>query len=157
MPELPSDEDNLPAMMRLVRDEIGQHVTYIERQVPPDVCGRGRHLAAGLEAEHEECLDALAAPLEGGEQLAASDVPEVHEHRGRDPVRRAERAEPAGSAVVQVRHEHADGAARGTGDGFTPKWSRQVLDEVRGYLTVGAPGREDGCLEITEVGHGPTP
>jgi hypothetical protein len=79
MPELSSDQDDLPAMMRFMGHEVRQDVADIERQVAPGVRWRRRHLALCLEAHCEECLDALAAPLERREQRSAVDSTQIDE------------------------------------------------------------------------------
>jgi hypothetical protein len=79
MPELPGDEDNLPAMMRFMSHEVRQDVADIERQVAPGVRWGRRHLALCLEAHYEERLDAFATPLEGSEQRAPADSTQIDE------------------------------------------------------------------------------
>src|SRR4029079_19453997 len=66
---LPGNEDDLSAVMRLVGDEISQHVPDVEREVPPDVALRQRDLAARCESELEKGLDTPAALLQRNHKL----------------------------------------------------------------------------------------
>lgn len=86
MPELPSDEDNLPAVMRFMSHEVRQDVADIERQVAPGVRWGRRHLALCLEAECEERFDAFATPLEGREQRTPADSTQIDEWWDLHPV-----------------------------------------------------------------------
>ena len=79
MPELPSDQDNLPAMMRFMGHEVRQHVADIEWQVAPGVRWGRRHLALYLEAQCEERLNAFAAPPKGREQRTPADSAQIDE------------------------------------------------------------------------------
>ena len=87
MTELPSDQDNLPAMMRFMSHEVRQDVANIERQVAPGVRWGRRHLALCLETQCEECLNAFATPLEGREQRAPADSTQIDECWDLYPVR----------------------------------------------------------------------
>ena len=148
MPELTSEQDDLPAVMRFVRHEVRQDVTDIEREVAPDVGWRRRHLGIRLESEREERLDAVGAPREGREQLAPPYATPIDEPWHPDPMRLAECANPASTGVVQVRHEHADGAAWRTGNGLTPEGGGQLLDEIGGDAAIRPPCREHGRPQV---------
>ena len=56
MPELTRQHNDLASVMALVRDEIGEDVRDVERQVPPDVRLRRRHTSTCLDAQPEERL-----------------------------------------------------------------------------------------------------
>jgi hypothetical protein len=79
VPELPSDQDNLPAMMRFMGHEVRQDVAHIEWQVAPGVRWGRRHPALYLEAQCEERLNAFAAPPQGREQRTPADSPQIDE------------------------------------------------------------------------------
>ena len=79
MPELPSDQDNLPAMMRFMGHEVRQDVADIERQVAPGVRRGRRHLTLCLEPQCEERLNTFAATPEGREQRTPADSAQIDE------------------------------------------------------------------------------
>jgi hypothetical protein len=79
VPELPSDQDNLPAMMRFMGHEVRQDVAHIEWQVAPGVRWGRRHPALCLEAQCEERLNAFAAPPQGREQRTPADSAQIDE------------------------------------------------------------------------------
>src|SRR5262249_6290929 len=60
---LPGDRENLAAVMALVRNEVREDVTHIQRQVAPHVPLGRRDLALGLEPQFQDGLDAVAAAL----------------------------------------------------------------------------------------------
>lgn len=149
LPELPSGHDDLPPMMRFMGHEVRQDVTDIERQVPPDVGWRRRHLALGLEPEREDRLDAFATPPERREQLTPPYTTQIDERRDLNPMRQAECADPARATIVQVRDEHADRPARGdTGNGCTPEGGGQLLHQVGGDAAIRPPCGEHGGPQI---------
>jgi hypothetical protein len=89
VPELSSDQDDLPAMMRFMGHEVRQDVADIERQVAPGVRRGRRHLALCLEAHCEKRLDAFATSLERREQRAPAGPTQIDEWWDLYPVRQA--------------------------------------------------------------------
>src|SRR5215204_245144 len=61
VPELSGHHDNLTAMMRFMPREVREHVTDIERQVPPGIRWRRWNPPTRVETERENRLDAFAA------------------------------------------------------------------------------------------------
>src|SRR5215218_7004460 len=130
-------------------------MTDIERQVAPCVGRRRRHLALRLEAEREDGFDAVATPLEGGEQRPPIHSTQIDERWNRDPVRQAQRANPARAHVMQVRDDRADRAAWGdTWNGRIPEGGWQLLHQVGRDATIRPPSREHGGPKIEWLCHG---
>jgi len=59
--ELTSHKDNLPAMVALVGNEVGQNMSDVERQVSPDVGPRRWQRAAAFTSKGQQAVDATAA------------------------------------------------------------------------------------------------
>ena len=64
MTHLTREHHDLTAVMRLVRNEVGEDMRNVERQIAPDVGLRRRHLAPSRDPELEQRFDPFAAPLE---------------------------------------------------------------------------------------------
>ena len=96
MTELAGKHYDLPAMMAFMRDEVGQDMRNVQRQVAPDVGLRRRHMASIREAELEERFNPPAAPFEGGHQCSARDLA---------PIDRAGMVRPCSLPSV-LSHEH---------------------------------------------------
>jgi hypothetical protein len=65
MTELARNHHDLSTVVALVRHEIGEHVSNVERQVAPYVSLRRGNLSARGNSELEECLDTAATPRKG--------------------------------------------------------------------------------------------
>src|SRR5262245_35965179 len=67
------DHHDLPAVVRLVRDEVGEDVADVELEVAPDIGRCGRNRAAAVASRREERAHALAAALQRRNQFALAD------------------------------------------------------------------------------------
>jgi len=79
--------DDLPAMMRFMRDEIREHVTGVERQIPPDVLARRRNAAVVLAREAKESSHRIAAAIQCCDELSALHAIAIDSWRRVDTVR----------------------------------------------------------------------
>ena len=77
MAELASNHDDLPAVVALVRDEIGEHMPNVERQVAPYISLRRRDLSACRNPKLEKLLDTATTPLQRYQQTPTRDLAPV--------------------------------------------------------------------------------
>ena len=145
---LPSDDDDLAAVMRLVGDEVGQDMADVERQITPYVSPGRRHVPARGETQAEQSLDPIAAALQCSNEWPACDATMVDPMRSGDAVLATERLDPLASCVVQVGCNHSNGPVWHSGNGEVPEPGGQMLDEGDGYPVVRSPGRNDGRSQI---------
>src|SRR4029453_19183363 len=108
MTELARQHDDLAAMMSLVRDEVGEDMRHVQRQVAPDIAPRRRHVASIDEAELEERCDSLAASFESRQQFAACDRSSIDRGGSCDAVLPAQHFDPGAAGVVNVSQDNAD-------------------------------------------------
>jgi hypothetical protein len=148
MPQLTRHQDDLAPVMTLVRDEIGKDMPHVKRQIPPGIRRRGRDASAVLTPELEQAGDPAAASAQAFYQFAMPHPVPVHAGRDPDPVRAAQRFDPHAPGVVNMAHDHPNGAARNTGDGCRPKFEREVFDEKDSNLVAGGPGGQDGVAKV---------
>src|SRR5262245_52096548 len=64
-----SDHHDLAAVVRFVRDEVGEDVTDVELEVAPDIGRCGRNRAATVASRREQREHALAAALQRRKQF----------------------------------------------------------------------------------------
>jgi hypothetical protein len=141
-------------MMSLMRDEIGQNMPYVKRQVAPHVSLRGWYATTMTATQLEEGGDAATTPLEGRAELPARDPPVIHSRRRDDPMFLAQSPDPIAPCVVEVGANRSDRAAWDPWHGRGPVHSRDVLDEVRSDAAAGSPRSQDGVLQIKRWIHG---
>ena len=139
--------------MALVGHKVSEHVANVQRQVAPHVSRAGGYLAAATTPESQKRLHAPAAPVECGEQLAATHLLAVHGSRNHDALGLAQGLEPHTPAVVEVTGDHPNRLPRGSRDRSRPDLGRYVTDEKDRDLMIGPPGRQDGLGEIRSGGH----
>src|SRR5204863_1617688 len=131
MTELTGQHHDLTAVVALVRDEIGENMRHVERQIAPHVRFGRWDAASSSESELEERFDPPAAPAKRDKQLATRRLTAVDVGGNGNPVFRAECLEPHAADVVEMDGDHADRAAGLAGNRGPPDLRRQVLYEVR--------------------------
>jgi len=104
---LPSQHNDLTAVMSLVRDEVGEHMGNIQGQVAPYIPFRRRHLPLRSKAQLEKRLDPIAAALQRGNELPSCDATMIHAKRSDNAVLPPERLHPHAPRVVKVGRDHA--------------------------------------------------
>ena len=112
--ELPRQQNDLPAVMRLVRHEVREDVPDVERQVAPHVAAGRRHVAARRQSECEETFDAVAAAPQCRRQLPARDMTTIDAIGTVYAVLAAKRPDPAAARIVQMGGDHPVLCAAGT-------------------------------------------
>ena len=127
MAELTREHHDLPSMMALVGDEVGQDMRNVKRQVAPDVRFGRRHMASRFQAEREKIFDRAAASFESGEQLMAIDGAAIDGCRHLDAMFLAERLDPHAPGIMDVTSDHPNRAAWRTGNSRVPDGRREVL------------------------------
>lgn len=146
--ELPRQQNDLPAVMRLVRHEVREDVPDVERQVAPHVAAGRRHVAARRQSEFEETFDAVAAAPQSRRQLPARDMTTIDAIGDRDAVLAAKRPDPAAARIVQMGGDHPYCAPRGTRHGDFPQSIWQLLNQASRHLVAGSPGRQQRRSQI---------
>ena len=127
---LARDHYDLTTVMRLVGDEIGEHVRHVKREIPPYVTIRRRDGAICREPQLEESLDAGAAPFQRGDELPGRHAVVIHAGRSGDAMLTPQRFDPPTSGIVKVRRNRANRTLRRAGNSDIPKRTRQMLDEL---------------------------
>jgi len=146
--ELPRDHDDLPTVMRFVGNEVRQDVANVQREVPPDVHFRRRHLAHVGESQHQERFDPPTATLERRSELARRDRSTLDHPRPHDAVLGAEGPDPAAPRIVQMGGDRANGSAFNSWNGRLPHAFRHAKDQTRRNSVVRPPGFHDASLQI---------
>lgn len=154
MAKLSSQKNNLTSVVALMRDEIGQHMSDVQRQVAPDVGLRSWYPSAVSKSEFEKRLDASAATPESREQFAPCDPAPIDQRRRHNSVFLSESPEPPTPGIVKVRGHHADRALRRCRKRSIPQLAWKVLDQVRRDLAIGAPRNEQCRAEVRGSQHG---
>src|SRR5437879_9211578 len=116
--------------MSLMRDEVGQHMAYVEGQVAPYIPSRRRDLPPGLKAQLQQCCDAVAAVLQGSHELPPCDTTLIHASRRGNAVFPPQRLDPSAPRVVQMSCDHSDRAPWRSGNRRVPECGWQALDEL---------------------------
>ena len=148
MSELPRDYDDLPSMMGLVRDEVREDVTHVQREVLPDIRFRRRDLASVGEPKRQQRFDTGTAALQRRNKLATADAKQIDQRRSRDPVLRAKSLDPAAPRIVKMGGNRANGPPFYPRNRGLPYVIWHVLDQTRRDSIVRPPGCQDGSLEI---------
>ncbi len=73
-------------MMRLMCNEVGQDMPYVQRQVTPYVGLGWRYATPPLATQSQKGSHAATASFEGRAQLPGSDGPVIHPLRGDNAV-----------------------------------------------------------------------
>ena len=134
-------------MVRLVSHEVAEKVHYIRRKVLP---GSRRHRAAASYTESNQVNDAIAAACERAQQLCRPDHAAINPSRDHNAMARSDHFDPHAPCVVNVRHDHPNGATRRAGHTLRPQLRRQVLDEIHRYPMVRSP-RSNQRLAIFRI------
>ena len=148
MAELASNHNDLAAMVALVRDEIGEHMPNVERQVAPYIGLRRRDLSACRNPKLEKLLDTATTPLQRYQQTPTRDLAPVDSSGNGDPVLLAERLEPHAPRVVHVPRNHADSAPWFSRNRSIPDYGWKLFDEMGRNEAVRPPRGEDGGPQI---------
>jgi len=126
---LAGDDDDLTAVMSLMRDEIGQHVADVEGQVAPYIPSRRRDLPPGLKAQLQQRFDAVTALLQGSHELPPRHTTLIHASRRGNAVFPPQGLDPPAPRVVQMSSDHSDRAPWRSGNRGVPECGWQALDQ----------------------------
>jgi hypothetical protein len=148
MTELTRQHHDLAPMVTLVRGEVREDMSHVQRQVAPDVTLRGRDVASGRQTELEQRFDPVAAPLQRGKQCPSRDLTAIDRGGDGDSMFTPECSDPHAPGVVKVPGDHAHRPPRRSGNRGVPECGGQLLDEVCGDPAVGSPGGQERRAEI---------
>src|SRR2546428_521020 len=130
MARLARYHDDLAAVMTFMRDEIGEHVADVEREVAPHVPFRRRDLPPRGNAQLEQRFDPVAAAFQRSYELLTFDTTVIDESGRRNAMFPPQRLDPPAPPVVNVGRDRSDRAPRLSRDGDVPEGGRQALDEL---------------------------
>src|SRR6266566_9973821 len=116
--------------MRLMRDEIRQHMADVEGQVAPYIPSRRRDLPPRREAQRKKSFDPVAAAFQRGHELPPGEAAVIDASGCGNAVFPPKRLDPHAPGVVEVGRDHADRALWYSRNGNVPECGRQALDEV---------------------------
>src|SRR6266404_6834627 len=148
MSQLAGEQHDLPAVMAFVRDEIGENVADVQREVAPGVRGGNRNAAAGGAPEPEKAADAPAAAFECRHQIPSADPPAIDALGHSNAVLLADHLDPHAAGVVDMSRNHPDRAARSPWNALSPERGGQVLDEKDRDAVVRLPRRKNRVPEV---------
>jgi hypothetical protein len=118
--QLPGRHDDLSTMMRLMRDEVGQDMPDVQRQITPHVRPGWWYATPPLATQSQKSGHAATASLQSRAQFPGSNGPVIHPLRGDDAVRMAQGLDPGAPRVVKMGSNRPDRAGRHSGDGRGP-------------------------------------
>jgi hypothetical protein len=139
-PQLSRDQTELPAMVRLVSNEVAEEMVKVRREVLP---GCRRYPAAPCCTKSNEADDTVAAARQRCQKIAGADPPQVDQGRYRHSMGSPERLDPPASRVVDVRRDHAWSEPGHCWNPRRPDICRIVLNQVGRRPVVGPPRSDD--------------
>src|SRR5712664_710520 len=107
--------------MTFMRDEVGEHVADVEREVAPDVPFRPRDLPPRRNTQLEQRFDPVAAAFQRGHELLTLDTTVIHGSGRPNAMFPPQRPDPAAPRVVKVGRDRSDRAPRLSRDGDVPE------------------------------------
>src|SRR5438034_10586574 len=109
MTHLSRKQDDLSAMMSLVRDEVGEKMHDIQGQVQPRHPRRWDS-ASLTDTKLKQLENPVTASLECGQQLSPRYCVSVDPLRYTDPVSSPQHLDPHAAAIVKVAGDHSHGS-----------------------------------------------
>jgi len=126
----------LPAMVRLVRNEVTQKVGEISWKVLP--CGWWDRTASSC-AELDQFNNPAVAAFERARQLRGLYSAPINSRRHRDSVGHAYHLDPHTPGIMNMRHNHPHRPPRHTGNTLPPQLCRQIPNKIHRHAMARPP------------------
>jgi len=135
-------------MVRFVRDEVGEDMAYIEREIAPGIPRGRRELPAPLAAKSQQSRHAAPTLPQGPEQSGLPLPGPLQQSRYLEAQGLAQGTKPSAPTVVEMHRHHPDGASWISRDGGTEQRNRQGANQLRRDPGIRFPGWNDKIVEV---------